>query len=155
MGFCDKNVFDFCLRRTKILKLNEDECALLSKLFFGEKMDPAKFSSHIAELYGVGTVLVTLGAKGCFVYDASGIAQTLPAEAVQCADTIGAGDAFSSAFLHSYLAGNDPITAAKCGNLLGAYVAGRNGALPQFDDEIIKLLTKMSKKGDRHVSEDV
>lgn len=155
MGFCDKSVFDFCLRRTNVLKLNEDECRFLSGLFFGKEMDPPEFSRCIAEEYGVGIVLVTLGAKGCFVYDVNGAEQMLSAESVHCADTIGAGDAFSSAFLRSYLAGNDPVTAAKCGNLLGAYVAGRSGALPQFDDNIIESLTQMSEKGGCHVSEDV
>lgn len=147
MGFCEREVFDFCFRHTDVLKLNEDECALLSFLLYGEKMEPAAFGKKTIAEYGVSVVLVTLGAAGCFVCTEKAQA-SVPTEPVKSADTIGAGDAFSGAFLYAYLSGKDPVSAAKCGNALGAYVAQRTGALPAFDQEIVARLEKMTASED-------
>jgi fructokinase len=61
---------------------------------------------------------------------------------VPVADTVGSGDAFAAAFLEHYCRTGDPFAAAERGNLLGAYVASRPGAVPEYDEQIRKLLAR-------------
>jgi len=60
---------------------------------------------------------------------------------VKVVDTVGAGDAFSAAFLRHYIQTGDVAEAARRGNLLGAYVASQAGAVPEYSAEIRKSLS--------------
>ncbi len=146
MDFCEKEVLAAGFAHTDVLKLNEDECARISRLFYGEELPPEKFCPRAAEEFAISAVLVTLGDKGCFVYGGKE-GTIVPSAPVRCVDTIGAGDAFSGAFLYAYLSGKDVVTAARCGNYLGGYVAGRAGALPDFTEEVFASLEEIMKKG--------
>ena len=59
-----------------------------------------------------------------------------PGQAVCVVDTVGPGDAFSAAFLQEYLTTRDAHQAAFKANRLGAYVASKRGALPDYSNEI-------------------
>lgn len=131
MDFAEKEVIGFSLQACDVLKLNEDECALLGKLLYGKDLCVRSFCRRVAKDHDIQTVLVTLGAKGCFVYTRGG-ERHIESAPSSGGDTIGAGDAFSAAFLYAYLSGKDAFTAAHCGNVLGAFVAANTGALPRF-----------------------
>ena len=70
----------------------------------------------------------------------------LAAHAVRCGLTaqllsrVGAGDAFSAAFLAFWLRGRSPIEAATVANELGAFVASQRGAVPDYTDAIRQRL---------------
>jgi fructokinase len=83
---------------------------------------------------------VTQGADGCTVHS-GGLARSYPCEPVRAADTVGAGDAFSAAFLEHYCRTGDPFASAQRGNLLGAYVASKPGAVPEYDEHIRQCLS--------------
>jgi fructokinase len=83
----------------------------------------------------VRVLCVTKGADGCTVYG-SDMARSYACESVHVADTVGAGDAFSAAFLEHYCRTGDPFASAQRGNLLGAYVASQPGAVPDYDEHI-------------------
>ena len=68
---------------------------------------------------GVKTVIVKLGAKGCFVDSPEG-AFTSPGFAVHPVDTTGAGDCFAAAFLAAICGGNSLAEAARFANAAGA-----------------------------------
>ena len=79
-------------------------------------------------------VAVTRGSKGCAVRIEEGYVES-PGYAVAVADTVGAGDAFSAAFLHGRESKWD---AAKCGdfaNRVGAVVASKPGGIPDWTME--------------------
>ncbi len=95
-----------------ILTPNETECAGLFARHLGERIDGADVASvdsprlHALcrDLLPGGTVVVTLGAAGCFVSHADGQLRgddspwyRLPAEPASPVDTTGAGDAFNGA----------------------------------------------------------
>jgi ribokinase len=100
------------LELADILTPNETEFAGLVARHIGERidgdaiieLDQARLHALCRELVPGGTVVVTLGASGCFVSHA-GNAQRgddkasyrLPAEPVHAVDTTGAGDAFNGA----------------------------------------------------------
>ena len=70
-----------------IVKVSEEELELLT----GEK--DLVLGCKVIHDYGVKTIFVTLGAKGCFL-STPGMAQIIPAFKVNAIDTTGAGDAF-------------------------------------------------------------
>jgi len=123
------------LKRTTVLKLNDSEVTVLSKLLFGRRMIDAEFAQALQNDYPIRIILVTMGDKGCLVAE-NGNVEMLGGHKVEVADTVGAGDAFSAAFLSGWLQGRSAVEAAEMGNILGAYVASQNGAIPDYDDEI-------------------
>ena len=109
------------LGRATILKLNNEEQAVLG-------IDPvAVFATN----QRLKIIVITKGADGCEVFLRDGTSFVSPAgRSGPVVDTVGAGDAFSAAFLSSYLNGAMPQEAARAGNVRGGYVASRAGAIP-------------------------
>ncbi len=104
------------LVRADILTPNETEFAALLGRHVGERieadavasLDQARLHALCRDLLAHGSVIVTLGASGCFVShaDAEPRGDTAPcyrisAEPAQAIDTTGAGDAFNGALAAS------------------------------------------------------
>lgn len=68
---------------------------------------------------GVRSVLLKLGAQGCWVSDASGVTR-LPALAVTPLDSTGAGDCFAGTCLARLAAGDSLVDAARAANVAAA-----------------------------------
>jgi fructokinase len=116
-----------------IIKLNEDEAETLFRL---TEMDGVAFSlegfcERWAATYGIDVMCVTLGPMGCLIYE-QGTAHRVPGYKVTVCDTVGSGDAFAAAFLHGYDLGWPMLETAKFANALGALVASRAGATPEW-----------------------
>lgn len=80
---------------------------------------------------GVGTVVVTLGARGCVVATV-GEELLVPPEAVDVLDTTGAGDAFVGSLACFLACGEPPALAAARANRIAAISVGRPGTQTSF-----------------------
>jgi len=112
-----------------VVKLNVDEMQTLEGTVSIEA-----FCRDWAARYNLDALCVTRGAEGCALLIADRYAE-FPAVPVTIADTVGAGDAFSAAFLHG-LSHRWPID--KIGpfaNRVGALVASRPGGTPDWHIE--------------------
>ncbi|MFM8482997.1 MAG: ribokinase, partial [Actinomycetota bacterium] len=91
---------------------------------------------------GVGTIVVTLGARGIRVVTAEGDME-IPPYAVRALDTTGAGDAACGALAASLALGDDITTAARRASAAGALAATRPGAVPSlpYREEIDALVS--------------
>jgi fructokinase len=121
-----------------VLKLNESEAETLHKLT--QTTDAAfsleTFCAEWSSRYAIDTICVTLGPAGCLVYD-RGVLTRAPGYEVTVCDTVGSGDAFAAAFLHGYSLGWPMQETARFANALGALVASRAGATPDWTvDEV-------------------
>lgn len=123
------------LQRCSILKLNDDEIATVGNLLYGKEFTAKEFARLISKDFQIGVIVITAGARGCYVY-AKGELHFLKSYPTQVIDTVGAGDAFSAAFVRDYIRHNDPVRAADLGNKLGAYVAGSRGSILAYSSEI-------------------
>lgn len=86
------------------VKLNVEELEILA----GDKGDLEEKVARLQTSYDLQQVIVTRGAGGAFIRTESGELFSGPPERVKCiADTVGAGDAFSSMYIHGLLAGMD------------------------------------------------
>ena len=81
--------------------------------------------------FGCSTMCVTFGERGCAILKGGRFSQT-PGYRVTVADTVGAGDAFSAAFVHGLSKGWSAPRIAQCANAVGALVASRSGAIPEW-----------------------
>ena len=79
----------------------------------------------------MAAVCVTLGSRGCAVF-AKGQYHEEPGCPIKVADTVGAGDAFAAAFLHGLTSQWHVAEIARFANRVGALVASKPGAIPDW-----------------------
>jgi fructokinase len=127
------------LGRATVVKLNQDEVHSLDLMFQRSTCTPEEFCRDYAARFGWEAVCVTRGDSGCAILMGDQYVE-VPGYRVQVADTVGAGDAFSAAFLHGLNAGWPAAQVGDFANRLGALVASRpGGAAPWSLDEIQAL----------------
>lgn len=119
------------LADASVVKLNDAEVTVLGELLDLPASSLEDFCRANAERFGWEAICVTRGAEGCSLLLGGQFVEA-PGLAVQVADTVGAGDAFSAAFLHGLGAGWPPARIAAFANRVGAFVAGRPGAIPTW-----------------------
>lgn len=139
-GFYSREILHDSLQSCTILKLNDEEVTVLAEMLFHEKQLSMKdFAFRIARDFAIAVVIITAGVDGCMVFENEKLnfVKGYPAKVV---DTIGAGDAFSAAFLYAYFHHQNPLRAADMANQLGAFVASSRGSVPEFSPEIKKVL---------------
>ena len=88
--------------------------------------EPAHIAARLREM-GVKTVIVKLGAAGCYVESPQG-SFTSPGFAVQSLDTTGAGDCFAAGFLAAICRDPSLPFAARYANATGAFATLGLGA---------------------------
>lgn len=121
-----------------VLKLNESEAELLfGTLGTSEAFSLERFCREWSRRHWVDLICVTLGERGCAVW-ANERLEMFPGIQVSVVDTVGAGDAFSAAFLHGLEQGWTLGRVAAFANSLGALVASRAGATPAWTLEELK-----------------
>jgi fructokinase len=89
-------------------------------------------------------VCVTRGARGCALLIGREYVEA-DAYAVSEADAVGAGDAFAAAFVHGLGSGWPIRQIADFANRVGALVASRSGAIPDWTIEEVWALTSSSR----------
>ena len=89
------------------------------------------FCRRWSDRFGCQTMCVTFGERGCAILKDGKYSQA-PGYHVSVADTVGAGDAFSAAFVHGLSQGWESDRIAQCANAVGALVASRSGAIPEW-----------------------
>lgn len=94
------------MRRADVVKVSEDDLLMLSPGV------PAQEAARALLAQGPRLVLLTLGAQGAIAFGAFG-ARSVPAPKVEVADTIGAGDTFSGAWLARWLQLGRPLDDAE------------------------------------------
>ncbi len=95
----------------------------------------------LLQKYPLRLVAITMGADGSLLVTRDtfhrhhGIAAKL-------ADTVGAGDAFTAALIHSYLNRASLAEMNEAGNRWGGWVASRPGAMPDLDAATLTAITQ-------------
>ncbi len=129
--------------QSTVLKLSDSEAEFLDAAVNagGQGSSIEQFCRRWSEQYGCETICVTFGERGSAVFHRGEYCE-VPAFKVQVSDTVGAGDAFSAAFLHGIGQGWDAVLTGKFANAVGALVASRAGATPEWHiDECTPMLS--------------
>jgi fructokinase len=126
------------LQHADVVKLNEEELERVHA-FTGLPADAEAFCQEGADRYGWRAAGVTLGDRGCAIM-ANGQFVESAGHPVEAVDTVGAGDAFAAAFMHGLSLKWPAAEIASFANRVGALVASRHGAIPDWTlEEAVKL----------------
>ncbi len=123
------------LEKANILKLNDEELAVLVDLLALQGDLTPDRVEHLLELADLEYCVVTLGARGAFALSRHGEKIYCPGYPVNLVDPCGSGDGFSAGFIHALLDGESLKQACRLGNALGAMVAQQEGATQSISYE--------------------
>ena len=114
-----------------LVKLNQTEARAVQGMFGTNDESMEAFCRSYAARFGWQGVCVTRGENGCalLLHDRY---EEVDGYNVEVADTVGAGDAFSAAFLHGVHAGWAPRRVGEFANRLGSIIAGRRGGVAEW-----------------------
>ena len=122
------------LGRATVLKLNDEELETVSRML----TLPGSESQALAgllEAYPLSLIALTKGRTGSRLYG-RGVDQSTPGHPVETADTVGAGDAFTSALVTGMLRHKSWPEIGERANRIAGYVCSRKGAWPELPDEL-------------------
>jgi fructokinase len=118
------------LELADVVKLNEEELCIVRE-FTWLPSDVEAFCREGAKRFGWKAVCVTLGARGCAMLCGDDYIEA-GGHSINVADPVGAGDAFAAAFLHGLMSHWPVAEVAAFANRVGALVASRHGAIPDW-----------------------
>ena len=116
------------LEQATILKLNEEELAVLVDLLGLQGVLAPDQAEHLLKHAGLEYCVVTLGDRGTLALSRRGEIIYKPGYQVSLIDPCGSGDGFTAGFIHALLEGESLNQACRLGNALGAMVAQQEGA---------------------------
>lgn len=130
------------LELATVVKMNDAEVpCVLSLLGLQTEEEPGTAALRrgagrlLAEFPTLHLVAVTCGGHGSVLVTREAWDEH-PGIAVEVADTIGAGDAFTAAMTHYLLRGADLGTLNEAGNRWGSWVASQKGAMPPLAEPV-------------------
>ncbi len=134
-------------------KYNADFMAAAHLLFLSDEhlpCSPEEFVRRMWDRYGTAVIVIGLGDKGALlaVRD-DNFMERIPAVRTRpVVNTIGAGDALFSSFVHVYNCGSDPYQAIKKAVVFASYKIGEIGASAGFlsDSELDRLTAELEQK---------
>lgn len=138
-GFYSAGIITASLKACNIFKLNQEEADTISMLLYQKHLPLKDFVFQVGRDFTIDIIIITSGAEGCFVYDGKNVSLVAGAEA-ELVDAVGAGDAFSAAFVVKYMSHGNAFKAAETANQLGAFVAASRGAVPGYSAEIKQMI---------------
>ncbi len=128
-GFYNKEILCNSMKRCNILKINDEELILVSRMFGYPGIDLQDKCWILLGKYNLKMLILTCGINGSYVFT-PGHVSFQPTPQVEVADTVGAGDSFTAAFIASLLKGKSVTEAHYLAVQTSAYVCTQNGAMP-------------------------
>lgn len=125
--FYNKQVIEQSLRMSNILKINDEEIEVVKPMFALEGKSYDEVCEFFMSEFGLRIVILTGGDKFSSVYSKEEVS-TIKTPKVEVVDAVGAGDAFSGAFIGSLLNGKTIREAHELAVDTAAYVCTQAGA---------------------------
>lgn len=136
-GFFTKEIITESINRCNILKINDEELITISRLFGYPGIDLQNKCWLLLGKYNLKMLILTCGVNGSYVFT-PGEVSYIETPKVEVADTVGAGDSFTGAFVASILRGKSVREAHELAVKVSAYVCTQNGAMPVLPEEFKK-----------------
>lgn len=141
--FCDVNIrapfyseesVTLCANTASVIKISDEELPIVSKILLGEELDYKAAAFKFAEKFqNLNTVIITLGPKGAYVFDAKNKKEyEMAAPKTDVLSTVGAGDSFSAAFMYKYMSGENLENCLETAIKISAFVVSKLEAIPDY-----------------------
>lgn len=134
-GFYNKEILCNSMSRCNILKINDEELVTVSRMFGYPGIDLQDKCWILLGKYNLKMLILTCGINGSYVFTPGNVSFQ-PTPKVEVADTVGAGDSFTAAFIASILKGRSVQEAHSRAVRTSAYVCTRKGAMPILPAEL-------------------
>ncbi len=128
-GFYNKDILCKSMKACNILKINDEELVTVSRMFGYPGIDLQDKCWILLGKYNLKMLILTCGINGSYVFT-PGEVTFLPTPKVEVADTVGAGDSFTAAFIASILKGKSVNEAHHKAVTTSAFVCTQHGAMP-------------------------
>lgn len=130
-GFYNKEILCNSMQRCNILKINDEELITVSRLFGYPGIDLQDKCWILLGKYNLKMLILTCGINGSYVFTPGNVSFR-PTPQVEVADTVGAGDSFTAAFISSILKGMSVAEAHQKAVDTSAFVCTHKGAMPEL-----------------------
>lgn len=134
-GFYTKEILCQSMKKCNILKINDEELVTVSRMFGNPSIDLQDKCWILLAKYDLKMLILTCGVNGSYVFTPGEIS-FIETPQVKVADTVGAGDSFTAAFVTAILKGKTVHEAHKQAVEISAYVCTQNGAMPQIPNSL-------------------
>ncbi len=134
-GFYNKDILCNSMERCNILKINDEELVTVSRMFGYPGIDLQDKCWILLGKYNLKMLILTCGINGSYVFTPGNVSFQ-PTPVVEVADTVGAGDSFTAAFIASILKGKSVADAHTRAVQTSAYVCTKKGAMPILPPEL-------------------
>lgn len=134
-GFYNKEILCNSMERCNILKINDEELVTVSRMFGYPGIDLQDKCWILLGKYNLKMLILTCGINGSYVFTPGNVSFQ-PTPKVEVADTVGAGDSFTAAFIVSILKGKTVAEAHTLAVKTSAFVCTQNGAMPLLPKEL-------------------
>lgn len=134
-NFYTKEILTNSMKRCNILKINDEELVIISRLFGYPGIDLQDKCWILLGKYNLKMLILTCGVNGSYVFT-PGKVSFQPTPKVEVADTVGAGDSFTAAFIASILKGKSVEEAHSKAVQTSAFVCTKKGAMPILPSEL-------------------
>ncbi|MDE6235754.1 MAG: carbohydrate kinase [Muribaculaceae bacterium] len=128
-GFYNEEILRNSMERCNVLKINDEELVTVSRLFGYPGIDLQDKCWILLGKYNLKMLILTCGVNGSYVFT-PGHVSFQPTPKVEVADTVGAGDSFTAAFISCILKGKSVEEAHKNAVETSAFVCTQQGAMP-------------------------
>ncbi len=135
-GFYNKEILCNSMKRCNILKINDEELVTVSRMFGYPGIDLQDKCWILLGKYNLKMLILTCGINGSYVFTPGNVSFQ-PTPKVEVADTVGAGDSFTAAFISSILTGQPVAEAHRKAVETSAFVCTCQGAMPTLPDSLI------------------
>ena len=136
-GVYNKEILCNSMKRCNILKINDEELVTVSRMFGYPGIDLQDKCWILLGKYNLKMLILTCGINGSYVFTPGNVSFQ-PTPKVDVADTVGAGDSFTAAFIAGILRGLSVAEAHGIAVRTSAYVCTKPGAMPVLPEEITK-----------------
>lgn len=133
-GFYNKEILCKSMQNCNILKINDEELITVSRMFDYPGIDLQDKCWILLGKYNLKMLILTCGINGSYVFTPGNVSFQ-PTPKVEVADTVGAGDSFTAAFIASILKGKSVTEAHTIAVKTSAFVCTQKGAMPILPPE--------------------
>lgn len=127
------------LNKCDMLKINDEEVIVVANLLGWENKTELEVCKQLLINYNLKILVLTKGVEGSYVLTPDETSFR-PTPKVTVADTVGAGDSFTAAFIAAILSGKSISVAHQLAVDVSAYVCTQKGAMPLLPQELLSLI---------------
>ena len=135
--FYNREILCESLEKCNVLKINDEELSIVGRMFGYTGQDMRETCMKLLEDYGLKMLILTCGVAGSHVFTRDSVSFRETPK-VSVADTVGAGDSFTGAFIAALLKGKTVEDAHGLAVDVSAYVCTQSGAMPVLPASLVR-----------------